>query len=297
MAELSLGILLASSAFWGGKIVQEHPIHSSTQPLSSCHIRKGVIMKTLSRTLAIVMFFLAISSTFLYSADLLDNVLKKGLPQLPGGGGLPSGQTAGKGLDDSTIVSGLKEALSIGTKNAVSSVSKLNGYFGNEAIKILLPDKIQKAAELLGKLGYQKQVDEFIMSMNHAAEKAAPKAASYFGEAIKGMSIEDARKILSGGDTAATEYFKSKTSAKLYDEFKPSVSESMDQVGVTQKYYAMMDKVPAVPFAKPESVDLNHYVTTKALDGLFHMVGEEEQKIRTNPVAQTTDLLQKVFGK
>ena len=100
-------------------------------------------MKTLSRTLAIVMFFLAISSTFLYSADLLDNVLKKGLPQLPGGGGLPSGQTAGKGLDDSTIVSGLKEALSIGTKNAVSSVSKLNGYFGNEAIKILLPDNLE----------------------------------------------------------------------------------------------------------------------------------------------------------
>ena len=254
-------------------------------------------MKTLSRTLAIVMFFLAISSTFLYSADLLDNVLKKGLPQLPGGGGLPSGQTAGKGLDDSTIVSGLKEALSIGTKNAVSSVSKLNGYFGNEAIKILLPDKIQKAAELLGKLGYQKQVDEFIMSMNHAAEKAAPKAVSYFGDAIKGMSIEDARKILSGGNTAATDYFKTKTSAKLYDEFKPSVSESMNQVGVTQKYNTMMDKVPAVPFAKPESVDLNRYVTIKALDGLFHMVGQEEQKIRTNPAARTTDLLKKVFGK
>jgi len=254
-------------------------------------------MKTLFRILAIGMSFLAISSTLLYSADPFGDALKKGLPQLPGGAGLPAGQAAGKGLDDSTIVSGLKEALSIGTKNAVSSVSKLNGYFGNEAIKILLPDKIQKAADLLGKMGYQKQVDEFILSMNHAAEKAAPKAASYFGDAIKGMSIEDARKILSGGNTAATEYFKSKTSAKLYDEFKPSVSESMNQVGVTEKYNAMMDKVPAVPFAKPESVDLNHYVTTKALDGLFHMVGEEEQKIRTNPVAQTTDLLQKVFGK
>jgi hypothetical protein len=254
-------------------------------------------MKTLSCIMAIVMFFLVVSSTSLYSADLLGDVLKKGLPQLPGGAGLPIGQTAGKGLDDSTIVSGLKEALSIGTENALSSVSKLNGYFGNEAIKILLPDKIQKAAELLGKLGYQKQVDEFIMSMNHAAEKAAPKAASYFGEAIKEMSIEDARKILSGGDTAATDYFKSKTSAKLYDEFKPSVSESMDRVGVTQKYNAMMGKVPAVPFAKPESLDLNHYVTTKALNGLFYMVGQEEKKIRTNPVARTTDLLKKVFGK
>lgn len=149
--------------------------------------------------MAIVMFFLSISSTPLYSADLLGDILKKGLPQLPGGAGLPVGQTAGKGLEDHTIVSGLKEALSIGTENALSFVSKLNGYFGNEAIKILLPDKIQKAAKLVGELGYQKQVDEFIMSMNHAAEKAAPKAASYFGEAIKEMSIEDARKILSGG--------------------------------------------------------------------------------------------------
>jgi hypothetical protein len=254
-------------------------------------------MKTLFRIVAIVISFLVVSSTFLYSADLLGDALKKGLPQLPGGGTLPTAPVTGQGLDDSTIVSGLKEALSIGSQNAVSSVSKLNGYFGNEAIKILLPDKIQKAAELLGKMGYQKQVDDFILSMNHAAEKAAPKAASYFGEAIKGMSIEDSRKILSGGNTAATDYFKSKTSAKLYDEFKPSVSESMNQVGVTQKYNAMMDKVPAVPFAKPESVDLNHYVTTKALDGLFHMVGQEEQKIRTNPVAQTTDLLKKVFGK
>ena len=254
-------------------------------------------MKTRSHILAAVAFFLALSSTLLYSADFLGDALKKGLPQVPGVGGPPAGQAAGMGLDESTIASGLKEALSIGTKNAVSSVSKLNGYFGNEAIKILLPDKIQKAAELLGTLGYQKQVDEFILSMNHAAEKAAPKAASHFGEAIKGMSVEEARKILSGGNTAATEYFKSKTSAKLYDEFKPSVSESMNQVGVTHQYNAMMDKVPAVPFAKSESVDLNHYVTTKALDGLFHMVGQEEQKIRTNPAARTTDLLKKVFGK
>ena len=105
--------------------------------------------------------------------------------------------------------SGLKDALSVGTKNAVNLVSKVNGYFGNEAIMILLPDNIQKAAELVGKVGYQKQVDEFILSMNRAAEKAA----SYFADAIKGMSIEDARKILSGGDTAATEYFKSKASS------------------------------------------------------------------------------------
>ncbi len=253
-------------------------------------------MKNLLRIFVAIVSVFAVSSAGLYAADYFGDALKKGLEQLPGTAGAPTGQSAGKGLDEGTIVSGLKEALSVGTKNAVGLVSQLNGYFGNQAIKILLPDKIQKAAELAGKVGYQKQVDAFILSMNRAAEKAAPKATSYFSDAIKGMSIEDARKILSGGNTAATEYFKSKTSSKLYDEFKPSVTESMNQVGVTHAYNAMMDKVPSVPFAKPESVDLNHYVTTKSLDGLFYMVGQEEQKIRTNPVAQTTDLLKRVFG-
>jgi hypothetical protein len=111
------------------------------------------------------------------------------------------------------------------------------------------------------------------------------------------MSIDDAQKSLSGGGTSATEYFKSKTLSKLYDEFKPSISESMNKVGVIRSYNAMMSKVPALPFAKPESVDLDHYVTTKALDGLFYMVGQEELKIRTNPIARTTDLLKNVFGK
>jgi hypothetical protein len=115
-------------------------------------------------------------------------------------------------------------------------VSQLNGYFGNDVIKILLPDKVRQAAELLGKLGYQKQMDEFIQSMNRAAEKAAPKAASHFADAIQGMSIEDARKILAGNNRAATDYFQSKTSAQLYDAFKPTISESMGQVGVTRSY-------------------------------------------------------------
>jgi len=254
-------------------------------------------MKTLLHVLVIVVFFFVTSSTFLYSADLLGDAVKKRLPQVQGTGGSTTGKPAGAGLDDSTISSGLKDALSVGTKNAVNLVSKANGYFGNKAIKILLPDKIQKAADLARKVGAQKQVDEFILSMNRAAEKAAPKAASYFADAIKEMSIDDARKILSGSNTAATEYFKSKTSSKLYNEFKPSVSESMNQVGVTKAYNAMMGKVPSVPFGKQESVDLDHYVTNKALDGLFYMVGQEEQKIRTNPMARTTDLLKKVFSK
>lgn len=231
------------------------------------------------------------------AGDFLGDALKKGLPQLPGLIDLPRSPAAVRGLDDTTIASGLKEALAVGTKKAVGLVSQMNGYFGNDAIKILLPDKVQQAAELLSKLGYQKQVDAFIQSMNRAAEKAAPQAASHFADAIRGMSIEDARKILAGNDRAATDYFQSRTSAQIYDAFKPTVSASMSQVGVARAYQAMIDKIPLLSFVKPDSIDLNHHVTTKALDGLFHMVGEEEAKIRANPVARTTDLLRKVFAK
>lgn len=254
-------------------------------------------MKTLLRFARIALICFVICPPTLFAAGFFGDLLKKELPGLPGVGGLPSGQAGGAGLDDGTIASGLKEALAVGTKKAVAQVSAVNGYYGNEAIRILLPDKIQKAAELLGRLGYQKQVDEFVASMNGAAEKAAPKAASAFADAIRGMSIDDARTILSGGDTSATEYFKTRTQSKLYDAFKPAVSERMKETAVARSYDAMMGKVPALPFAKPEPVDLDDYVTTKALDGLFVMVGEEEKRIRRDPLARTSDLLTRVFGK
>ncbi|GAB4488621.1 MAG: DUF4197 domain-containing protein [Thermodesulfovibrionales bacterium] len=209
------------------------------------------------------------------------------------GGGTPK---AG-GLDTDTIVSGLKEALSIGTENAVTSVSRVDGYFGNQLIRILMPEKIRKAADTLSKLGFQREVDEFVLSMNRAAEKAAPQATSYFVDAIKQMSFEDARKILSGGDTAATEYFRQKTSAQLYDAFRPVVSSAMNEVGVTRSYKQMMAKYEALPFVDKQSLDLDHYVTNESLDGLFAMIGQEEKKIRTDPAARVTDLLKNVFGK
>jgi len=206
---------------------------------------------------------------------------------------------SGKGAgDDSRIAAGLKEALSVGTKNAVNAVSRTDGYFANQAIKIVVPDKIQNVANVLSKLGYREQVDAFVLSMNRAAEKAAPQAASFFVDAIQNMTFEDARKIFEGGDTSATEFFKSKTQDKLYGAFKPIVSSSMDEVGVTKTYKEMVGKyTSAVPFASVESLDLDHYVTTKALDGLFYVLGQEEKKIRTDPAARVTDLLKDVFGK
>jgi len=204
------------------------------------------------------------------------------------------GQKSGPGNDQ--IIAGLKEALSIGTGNAVAATSKTNGYFGNQAIKILMPEKIQKVADVLGKVGYQKEVDDFVLSMNRAAEKAAPQAKAIFIDAIHRMTVEDARKILDGGDTAATEYFKAKTSGKLYEAFQPIVSSSMNEVGTTRSYKEMMGKYKALPFASAESLDLDRYVTNKGLDGLFYLVGQEEIKIRTDPAARVTDLLKTVFA-
>ena len=202
-------------------------------------------------------------------------------------------------LDDSTIVKGLKEALATGTERAVTEVSKPDGYFGNQLIKILLPDRIRQAADLLAEIGYRQQVDEFVLSMNRAAEKAAPKAASFFGDAIRQMSVEDARGILSGGDMAATKFFEKKTRSQLFTAFKPSVTRSMDQVGTARAYKEMIGTYETVPLASvmgTPSLDLDTYVTNKALDGLFIKVGEEEKKIRTNPASRTTDLLRTVFG-
>jgi hypothetical protein len=211
---------------------------------------------------------------------------------MKGVGGVTKG-----GTDDATTVSGLKEALSIGTENAVKNVSQVDGYFSNQMIKILMPEKIQKVADALKMVGYQKQVDDFVLSMNRAAEKAAPQATSYFMDAIKGMTFEDATKILNGGDTAATQFFKSKTQEKLYTSFKPVISSSMNEVGVTRSYKEMMGQYESLPFVSKESLDLDHYVTNKSLDGLFYMIGQEEKKIRTDPAARVTDLLKSVFGK
>jgi RNA binding exosome subunit len=241
--------------------------------------------KNMRKTFYFIILAVLLCSTALTNAGLLDNVMKE------------TGMSSKSDKDDSKIASGLKEALSIGTKKAVNNVSQVNGYFGNQAIKILMPEKIQKVADVLRKVGYQKEVDDFVLSMNRAAETAAPKATSFFVDAIKEMTFEDARGILNGGDTSATEFFKNKTHDKIYNAFKPVVSSSMDKVGVTHSYKEMMGKYESLPFMSKQSMDLDHYVTTKAMDGLFYMVGQEEKKIRTDPAARVTDLLKSVFGK
>ncbi len=201
------------------------------------------------------------------------------------------------GLGEGKISSGLKEALRVGTENTVKSTGKPDGYFGNPAIKILLPQKLRTMEKALRLMGKGPQVDEFVLSMNRAAEQAAPLAKPIFLHALEQMTIQDARTILNGGDTAATDYFKAKTSQELTDAFTPVVEKSMENVGVMRKYHDLTGGASALPFGNPGALDLNRYVVSKALDGLFYVLGQEETKIRKNPAAQVTPLLRQVFGK
>jgi hypothetical protein len=212
---------------------------------------------------------------------------------IPGFGG--KAKTAAV-LDDARIGSGLKEALSVGTQRAVRLVDHPGGYLDNEAIKILLPQNLRPVERVLRGLGQGARVDEFVASMNHAAESAAPEAETIFAEAVTEMTIDDARKLLNGGDTSITEYFKSKTSPRLAIAFRPHVEAAMSRNGVTQQYEGLVGQVPWSPFGNGSSLDINGYVVNKALDGLFYMLGQQEKEIRTNPIARSTALLKQVFG-
>lgn len=221
---------------------------------------------------------------------------------LPAYGQLDSvlGKLAGArkaGLGEDKIASGLREALQVGTANAIQSTSRTNGFFGNPAIKILLPQKLQLMEKGLRLMGQGARMDEFVLSMNRAAEQAAPLAKPIFLGALKQMTIQDARKILGGGDTAATDYFKRKTSDQLAAAFKPVVDKAMANTEVERKFQSLTGAAPALSFGKSETLDINHYVLSKGLDGLFFVLGQEEKKIRKDPAAQVTPLLKQVFGR
>jgi len=199
-------------------------------------------------------------------------------------------------LSDSKINAGLKQALQIGAENSVQLVGRKDGYFANAAIKILMPKNLQPLEKGLRMVGYGPKVDDFVLSMNRSAEAAAPAARKIFVDAITSMSFDDARHILSGGDTAATEYFKQKTTPQLTAAFRPVVDKTMADNGVTKQYNSLVGQYKALPFAKKQDLDITNYVVGKALDGLFFELGEEERKIRKDPAKQTTDLLKEVFG-
>ncbi len=202
-------------------------------------------------------------------------------------------QSGGLSTDD--IAAGLKEALTVGTQNGTARLSAVDGFFANAAIKILMPPEAQKVENTLRNVGLGNVVDKAILSMNRAAEDAAKSATPIFIDAIKQMTISDAISILKGDDFAATNYFKQKTTVALTNAFAPVISKSLDKVDAT-KYWKEVFTVYNRFSSNPVNTNLSAYVTGKAIDGIFHEIAIEEQKIRKDPVARVTDLLKKVFG-
>jgi hypothetical protein len=203
----------------------------------------------------------------------------------------------GSGLSEDKIVAGLKEALKLGSENAVKSVSRAGGYYENPTVKILLPDSVRKTEKYIRAAGLGPHLDEFEKSMNQAAEQAAPQAKPIFWDAIKQINFGDAKKILDGRENEATLYFQEKTEGSLHQIFKPIVHETMSKAGVTRKYQELDAQVRSIPFVGGFRFDLDDYVTKGALKGLFAMLAEEEKKIRQNPAARVTEILKEVFGK
>ena len=232
---------------------------------------------------------LLIPTTAFAQLDLFEGLKDKAIEHL--------GSQGSSSLGNDKIISGLKEALSVGTENTVNLTGNLDGYLKNEAIKILLPQKLQSMDKALRMVGFGPKIDEFVVSMNRAAEEAAPLAKPIFKEAVTEMTIEDGKQILNGGDTAATDYFKEKTKDKLAAAFKPKVEQAMNNVGVTAQYKELVGRYTSLPFVNAEQFNLDNYVVGKSLDGLFYTLAQEEQKIRTDPAARVTDLLKDVFKK
>jgi hypothetical protein len=196
-----------------------------------------------------------------------------------------------------TIVAGLKEALRVGTQNTVATTGRAGGYGPDTAIHIPLPPELTKLASTLRNVGLGQQVDLFEAKMNEAAEQAAAQAAPIFVDAITQMSFADAKGILQGGPTAATDYFRSKTSDRLTELYRPIVQQKLTEVGAVKVYQNLLGRYNQIPLVPKPQFTPDAYVTGKGIDGLFTVLAGEERKIRENPAARTTELLRTVFGR
>jgi len=190
----------------------------------------------------------------------------------------------------------LRQALTQGASAAVASLGKPNGFLGNPKVKIPLPENLQKAEKLMRKLGMGKHADELIVTMNRAAEAAVPEAKALLLDAVKQMTLQDAKAILTGGDDSVTQYFQRTTSEPLTVKFLPIVRQATERVELAKKYNRYAKQAAKLGLLDKEDASLEAYVTDKALDGLFLMIAEEERAIRKNPLGQASSLLQKVFG-
>lgn len=199
-------------------------------------------------------------------------------------------------ITNADAASGLKQALTDGSAAAVKLLGAENGYFANPKVKIPLPPSLQKIESGLRMMGMKKQADELVLSMNRAAEAAAPEAKQLLVDAVKKMSVQDAKTILTGGDTAATDYFRRTTQSQLTQRFLPIVKKATDRVGLAQQYNSLAGQGAALGLVKQDDASIETYVTRKALDGLYLMIAEQEKSFRQNPVGATSDIVRKVFG-
>jgi len=191
---------------------------------------------------------------------------------------------------------GLKAALEKGTQAAVTNLGKTDGFLGNNAVKIPLPDSLKRYEKMMRTVGMGKYADELVLTMNRAAEAAVPEAKTLFVDAVKKMSLQDAKGILMGGNTSGTDYFKRTTSEPLRAKFLPIVAQATKKVQLADKYNEYASRGAKFGLVKKEDANLDGYVTQKTLDGLFFMVAEEEKRIRANPVAAGSEIIRKVFG-
>jgi len=213
--------------------------------------------------------------------------------------GKPATQPASSGVDalsTTDINAGLKEALTRGADAAVAQLGQKDGFFGNAALKIPLPPSLQKAEKAMRLFGMGKQADELVLSMNRAAEAAVPQAKTLLIDAVKAMTLEDARGILTGGKTSATDFFRSKTEAKLTERFGPIVKATTDKVGLAQQYNQYAGAAAQFNLIDKKQASVEQYVTQQALDRLYTVIGEKEAALRANPMQAGSDLLKKVFG-
>ncbi len=199
-------------------------------------------------------------------------------------------------LSEEDAAKGIKEALSNGTSKGTAQLAATNGYFGNPTVKIPFPQSASTVENTLRKIGMGSKVDEAVLSINRAAEKAASDAKPIFLKAIEGMTVNDAIGIVKGSQHSATEYLQRSTTAQLQQTFKPVIAKALESVQATRYWSDVMSTYNKVPFVTPVSTDLSEYVTQKAIDGLFVMIAAEEENIRSNPAARVSDLLKRVFG-
>ena len=199
-------------------------------------------------------------------------------------------------ISNAEAVRGLKQALNDGSAAAVARLGVENGYFANPNVKIPLPPSLQRVERGLRAFGMRRQADELVLTMNRAAEAAVPEAKQLLVDAVRTMSVQDAKGILGGGDTAATEYFQRSTRSQLGQRFLPIVKQATDRVGLAQQYNALAGQGVALGLVKEDQASIESYVTQKALDGLYFMIGEQEKAFRQDPVGATSDIVRKVFG-